>query len=512
MTLIEKSSNVNKILSKVNNAKHFNNTNEKNLSTPILSLNDESVIESRRSSGNSITIRITNDNNVTVGEESLECILKENYLILNENERRRIDDDFEAEVEETSVSINSLNEHLERNLSSKKKLKERKKLVRSLAQQKHHLINQESEDQPAESVKTYNSVEALGNYDMNNNDSALGEFQSQNSAFDELFAAAKTGNFIKSAHVEAKMAQIAASQNTETNDEYERTVRLDTNKEENCEPPTEKSFFSPKGTFFNVNRNSSFRNRHSFKKVSPSDNSSKTSSSQQQPSTTQSVFSGLLGSPQQLTRSCSCKRPGSFKKMNSKSPNVIVKNAVAAPIQANAVITPPPPPPITSNVQGRRGTQCSIVFTDADLENENKNSSISFDILNSQQQDLDGDAEICRVRQFNITNKGSIINRGDSFKRSFKRSNNSLSSKKDPSPVLPNHEGNTLNLPEFQDAYINKSSNSINYGQTTTTPQETASILKLDTNSISDSNTASKTASPSNEVKTYLVYMLGASR
>lgn len=51
-----------------------------------------SDLESRRSSGNSVTIKITNDNNETLDDESLENILNENYMILNEAERNRVDD------------------------------------------------------------------------------------------------------------------------------------------------------------------------------------------------------------------------------------------------------------------------------------------------------------------------------------------------------------------------------------------------------------------------------------
>ena len=50
-------------------------------------INNEHELESRRSSGNSITIKITNDNNVTMDDQSLENILNENFSILNEFER-----------------------------------------------------------------------------------------------------------------------------------------------------------------------------------------------------------------------------------------------------------------------------------------------------------------------------------------------------------------------------------------------------------------------------------------
>lgn len=50
------------------------------------SLQDDS--ESRRSSGNSITIKITNANE----DESLDTMLKDNFLVLNDAERENLND------------------------------------------------------------------------------------------------------------------------------------------------------------------------------------------------------------------------------------------------------------------------------------------------------------------------------------------------------------------------------------------------------------------------------------
>jgi hypothetical protein len=508
MTLIEKNSNVNKIFESNKSTKIqqqklvqiesvFEKTNinmsiknsPKNTNSNFFETNHD--IDSRRSSGNSIKIKITNDNNITVEEDSLECILNENYSILNENERKLIED-FDYEIEETTSNSNSMN-HLER-INSKKKLKERKKLVRSSAQQKHFLVNQESEDQP-DMENTFNSVEAL------NEANPIIEFKSQNSAFDELFAAAKTGNFIKSAHVEAKMA-IAASKN-------------EINDYDDIQNDEKESYFSKKKFLSGKSNNNSFRNRNSFKKVSPSDNSDSTDP-------VSLGFNNLkinenLGSPQQLTRSCSCKRPGSFKKMRAKN-EIKSNNQKDSLVQNNSIASVTVSPPSNTNPSSRRGTNCSIVLKN-ELDKENRCCSIPLDNLNNNQSqhltlDLDQtDIDICRVRKFNITNKGSIINRGDSFKRSFKRSNNSLSSKKDVSPSV-NYDNNTLNLPDFQECYLNKSNNSINYNDISE-KSDTLIVKNNDNDSYAlntDKNIVIEDEKFTNNIKTYLVYMLGASR
>ena len=412
--------------------------------------------DSRRSSGNSIKIRVINDSNILVDDESFDCILNENYSILNETERRQLDED-DHEVENSTSNSNS-NEQLERTCS-KKKLKERKQLCRSAAQQQHHLVYQESEDQPEAAEKSsFNSVEALGE---------PVEYQSQNSAFDELFAAAKTGNFIKSAHVEAKMA-IAAHKDDEPAEPAE---------------DVEEQFFAKKNLFNGKVRNGSFKNRQSFKKVSPYESNPASS-----PMTALKVQDSL-GSPQPLTRSCSCKRPGSFKKMRAKA---------EVPAQVTQTSRPSVTTPSSLANNGRRSTQCSIMLSE-EMDKENVAASADFE----------QDAEVCRVRQFNMTNKGSVINRGDSFKRSFKRSSNSISSKKDASPVFPSHDGsNTLNLPDFQDAYLNKSVNSSSCGLNDDTASGVSAAVNSTENHIPLVNATEQT----NDVKTYLVYMIGSSR
>lgn len=123
------------------------------------------------------------------------------------------------------------------------------------------------------------------------------------------------------------------------------------------------------------------------------------------------------------------------------------------------------------------------------------------------------------MRQFKITNKG-IVNRGDSFKRSFKRSNNSLSSKKDVSPCV-HHEGNTLNLPDPYDGFnVNKSSsNSSNNGlnepslggETASKSALSVNYMGVNDNAFSLSNLDEKKKEAAEPIKTYLVYMIGAS-
>lgn len=119
-----------------------------------------------------------------------------------------------------------------------------------------------------------------------------------NSAFDELFAAAEQGNSAKSAIIEAKMAAEAASLSK-------------------IEPSSPTSKFANADETMRSSRPSSFRTRpqafsrllhHRDPNLDPGvlygDESPKVER-----------VSRHLGSPQQLTRSCSCKRPGSFKKV-----------------------------------------------------------------------------------------------------------------------------------------------------------------------------------------------------
>jgi hypothetical protein len=105
--------------------------------------------EQRRSSGNSITIRITAANS-------------EDYTHQADTDLN--DEDAESDGEdrdkaEDTTSTNSLSHDFaihggqQQQQQPKKKLRERKKLVRSLAQQQHHLQYQESEDQVEEEAR-----------------------------------------------------------------------------------------------------------------------------------------------------------------------------------------------------------------------------------------------------------------------------------------------------------------------------------------------------------------------
>lgn len=217
-----------------------------------------------------------------MNESSLENILNENYMILNERERR---DDQEIDAEEETTSLE--NADLQRS-QSKRKLKGNKKFFRSTAQQKHHLEYQESEDQP-EIIETTQKA-----------------FASQNTAFDELFAAANTGNFIQSAHVEAKMA-IAASKEAADNE-------INQEDEQNAADNNNNRF--PYNSNY-TKRGTSFMNMRSFKKKQHAE-----TSQNKAPKTDikQHVVEATLGTPlTPLTRSQSCKRPGSFKRMRARA-------------------------------------------------------------------------------------------------------------------------------------------------------------------------------------------------
>lgn len=128
---------------------------------------------------------------------------------------------------------------------------------------------------------------------------------------------------------------------------------------------------------------------------------------------------GYLGSPQQLTRSCSCKRPGSFKKMRSHS-NVNNSNQNQLTIK----------PRTTSEKIDDTSREADPVdknnFSNSDEfrklnKSSNRAGSLPFESLETNRN-----LDIYRLRCFNITPKGGIVNRGDSFKRSFKRSNRSV--------------------------------------------------------------------------------------
>lgn len=463
---------------------------------------------SRRASGNSITIKVTSDvvkHNFKTNRDT------ENQSTNNEEEFEGRDKDRDKEEDTTSDSnSNELNR-----TQSKKKLKERKKLVRSSAQQQHHLTYQESEDLADEE-------RLKNNKELNKEINELFEYQNMNSAFDELFAAAESGNLAMSAMAEAKMAAVTAAASAEAN---ETLVDYD-----NSESPFNRKTRS---------RNSSFRGRSSVKrsqKTPPNDN---VELSQAKKSPINSLKAeSYLGSPQQLTRSCSCKRPGSFKKMKAKSsgvsPSISPNRRDLKSPEANTPIVVTTTP--AANVSGRRGTHCSITISE-DLEavlQQNRAGSLPFESLSNQQQQQpvnnsylnpNEDAEVYRVRQFNITNKGSVINRGDSFKRSFKRSNNSLSSKKE----TPENNNNTLNLPEYLD---NKSGNSSNVGLNEISEKDTganflssgsvnlvnanngscATFNSMNTNLTTTNNsTAVCNLTQQESAQTFVVYILGSS-
>ena len=98
-----------------------------------------------------------------------------------------------------------------------------------------------------------------------------------------------------------------------------------------------------------------------------------------------------------------------------------------------------------------------------------------------------------------------MINRGDSFKRSFKRSNNSISSKKDTG--INYYEGsNTLNLPDFQDAYNKSSNNSSNYGLNETSFSHDATASFSENIEIKPSEKQTEKVEP----KIFLVYVVGS--
>jgi hypothetical protein len=103
-----------------------------------------------------------------------------------------------------------------------------------------------------------------------------------------------------------------------------------------------------------------------------------------------------LGAPNTLTRSVSCKRPASFKRMRSKASENVSSNYTLKPEEKGLQVG------ISPNQQGK---------------SQNRTGSLPFDSL-----EVNGD-DFYRVRRFNITSKGAVINRGDSFKRSFKQIN-----------------------------------------------------------------------------------------
>lgn len=476
----------------------YNESNKfKKFSNSSLKKYDSTPQTSRRASGNSITIRITNEKNDNIEDESLNKVLNE----LDSFDKHDVDDlvvdrgygDKDRDEAEDTTSNSTSNEFISSIIkqNSKKKLKDRRKLIRSAAQQQHHLTYQESEDQIEEELKSrYNSVEQL-----NENS----QYKSQNSAFDELFAAAETGNTSMSAIVEAKMAASAENDNEFQFIKKNTSIRSRNNS------------FRVNSSNLNSNKKVQSIDESKFEQNTDSTNTiNKSNSSNKKNSNNALNVETNLGAPQQLTRSCSCKRPGSFKKMKAKSG--ISPNRTH---QMNGSITNSSQKinssgPITNANASRRGTQCSITIQETLDKQGNRAGSLPFE-NNQNLLGANEDEEVCRVRQFNITTKGSVINRGDSFKRSFKRSNNSLSSKKEIGTT--HYEGNTLNLPEYQD-YNNKSSNSSNCGDLTLNEpvNENAAIHvsfnEVDTNNMAlVSNQEKKRVEPP---KNFLVYLIGS--
>lgn len=430
---------------------------------------------SRRQSGNSITIKIISENNDTVWDESI----KESDLNTYDEEEVEREREYQKDRDdgEDTSSNSTTNEYSPGGFGKHKKLKERKKLIRSSAQQQHHLAYQESED-IVEEQPTYQEFKENLNKNMN-------------SAFDELFAAAESGNSTVSAMIEAKMAAQAASV---VSNDLTQSLR-------------------PSGSF----RQTSGLNRTSGSFKYPKKTDERTNSRStlnENPNITNRFGNNLksecyLGSPKQLTRSCSCKRPSSFKKMRSKnaspnrpSPN---NNNNNESVFVNSV----PNWDITPTESGsRRGTQFSI-----NVNPSRRTSSLPFEsFIGPQIQAIspeDEQTEVYRVRQF-VTTKGSVINRGDSFKRSFKRSTQSISSssKKDTSPTF--QDSNTLNIPDCQETNIisnNGSRSQINETSFANSEQISVNTLK-DTNQ----QVIPPIIVQNQElIKTYVVYILGAS-
>ena len=173
---------------------------------------------SRRTSGNSITIRITSESDTNFDEESKDFMAADSAEKDPELGHHEYEDRDEAEdtTSNSTSNENVLSSHNPAAASQShkhKKPKERKQFVRSSIQQQHHLTNQESEDLLDDDQHAHNRA----NSHMSQHDEDFAaEYQTSptqnmNSAFDELFAAAETGNSSISAIIEAKMAASAAA-------------------------------------------------------------------------------------------------------------------------------------------------------------------------------------------------------------------------------------------------------------------------------------------------------------
>lgn len=304
----------------------------------------EEELEKRRASGNSITIRITNtETNNNEEYELATTTADEEY----DNEHYEDNDDLDLVRDrdqcEDDTSSNSLSHEFTLHTQGsekqpKKKLKERKKLVRSLAQQQHHLTYQESEDQVEEDVQTRRPPHSPSGLVV------VTPTSNHNRAFDELFAAAQ--NPAMSAIIEAKLAAQQAAE------------ALVKHLPESNQPPSKRNSISRgsrNGSFRrNASNNSSVRragsrtpnesvdskttlnvtgieyNNHNNNSSSQINANGSTKRFANNLNIENNVYLGannannfLLEAPQALTRSVSCKRPSSFKRMRSKnaSPN-----------------------------------------------------------------------------------------------------------------------------------------------------------------------------------------------
>jgi hypothetical protein len=225
-----------------------------------------------------------------------------------------------------------------------------------------------------------------------NNEDELEPVENFNSVFDELFAAAKTGNTTATVSVEIKLAEAAL---------------FAAESERKSNSSTQSS--SPvSGIISGKNESLKHLNQHQ--------NNSNINLN------TKSNHLGLIEvegySAQPLTRSCSCKRPGSFKKMRSK-------NHLNSQQQTNQQITARTTSDHSKIDDEKKNNSGNNYSTSEEIGIINKSSnragSLPFETL-----DVNHNLDTYRLRCFNITSKGGIVNRGDSFKRSFKRSNRSI--------------------------------------------------------------------------------------
>ena len=472
-----------------------NHRNNKHNSTSTPPLNHTS----RRSSGNSITIKITNTEN-----SHLDDIMNSNELEkFDENDELNENDRDEAE----DTSSNSVSNDFSSSHSTKKKLKERKKLVRSFAQQQHQLNCQESEDlldenHPINQEESENITE-----DMIHAQIQSVFNKNMNSAFDELFEAAQTGNIAKSAVIEAKMAAAAAA--VEKDDDL-----ANEQQQQSCRRSSIAR--SRNGSFRGSNRavNSTTKENNNHKSLF--------------------IENNFLGAPNQLTRSVSCKRPGSFKRMKSRnaSPNrphndnnLSINATPNLDRHSPVIVQRSSPAGSSNNNTGRRGTQCSITIMD-NLENgiqQNRAGSLPFEkMIGGDEMNMEqNNGEVYRVRQFHTTNNGLVINRGDSFKRSFKRSTHSITS--NPNNHSPTtKKDNLLNLPmDGHDGYMRRISNVSNHDEIINetcfnTPKACEVLNENDVNNNTNNDGATHqnikvpVINSQESVATYLVYLLGA--